>query len=234
MLKTCLIFERKIDTMHIGVLGTGVVGETIATAFTEKGYNVRMGSRTAENEKASAQVKGAYKPATQGDFDDAAAFGDIVFFCLNGAHALDAAKMIGADSVQDKIVIDLTNPLDFSKGMPPRIIDGLGNRTSLGERIQEALPGAYVVKTLNTINCNLMVDARKVAKGDHTLFLCGNNTDAKNKVKHFLVDNFYWKADNLIDLGGIELSRVTEAYVPLWVSMMQALKTPMFNLKIVS
>lgn len=219
--------------MNIGVLGTGMVGETIATALTKKGHNVRMGSRTADNEKAAAWVKGANEHATQGDFDDAAGFGDLIFFCLNGEHALEAIKLIDADSVQEKIFIDVTNPLDFSKGMPPRILEGYGNHTSLGEKIQAALPGAFVVKTLNTVNCNLMVDAKLVAKGDHHLFICGNNSDAKNKTAHFLVDNFGWKADNILDLGGIEKARVTEAYVPLWVSLMQATGTPMFNVKIV-
>lgn len=218
--------------MNIGVLGTGVVGETIATALTKKGFNVRLGSRTADNEKAAAWVKGANNHATQGTFDDAAAFGDIIFFCLNGKYALDAAQLIGLDSVHQKIVIDLTNPLDFSKGMPPRILDEYMH-VSLGERLQEALPGAFVVKTLNTINCNLMVDAKTVNKGDHHLFVCGNNKDAKNKVMHFLVDNFNWNADNLLDLGGIEKARVTEAYVPMWVSLMQAVGTPMFNIKLV-
>lgn len=219
--------------MNIGILGTGVVGETLATALTKKGFNVRMGSRTADNKKAAAWVKGANDHATQGDFNDAAAFGDIIFFCLNGEHALDVLQLISADSVEDKIFIDLTNPLDFSKGAPPRILDGMGNHTSLGERIQEALPGAFVVKTLNTVNSNLMVDARLVNKGDHHLFICGNNTDAKNKTAHFLVDHFHWKADNIIDLGGIEKARVTEAIVPFWVTMLQTLGTPMFNFKIV-
>lgn len=218
--------------MNIGVLGTGVVGETIATALTKKGFNVRIGSRTADNEKAAAWVRGANDHATQGTFDDAAAFGDIIFFCLNGEHALDAAMMIGLDSVQQKIVIDLTNPLDFSHGMPPRILDEFIH-VSLGERLQVALPGAFVVKTLNTVNCNLMVDARQVNKGDHHLFVCGNNKEAKNKVMHFLVDHFNWKADHLIDLGGIEKARVTEAIVPFWVTVLQELGTPMFNFKIV-
>lgn len=219
--------------MNIGILGTGIVGETIATALTKKGFNVRMGSRTADNERAADWVKKSNDHATQGDFDDAAAFGEIVFLCLNGEHALNAVKMVHADSVQAKIVIDLTNPLDFSKGLPPRIIDGLGNHTSLGEKIQAALPGAYVVKTLNTVNCNVMVDPKSVNKGDHHLFICGNDADAKNKVKHFLVDNFSWKADNLLDLGGIEQARLTEGIVPLWVSLMQNLGSPMFNFRIV-
>ena len=219
--------------MNIGVLGTGMVGETIATALTKKGHNVRMGSRSAENEKAAAWVKGANEHATQGDFDDAAAFGEIVFCCLNGGHALDALKLIDADSIAGKIFIDLTNPLDFSKGMPPRILEGYGNHTSLGEKIQETLPATFVVKALNTVTANLMVDAKLVNKGDHHLFICGNNADAKNKTAHFLVDTFHWKAGNIIDLGGIENARATEGVVPFWVTVLQAIGTPMFNFKIV-
>lgn len=219
--------------MNIGVLGTGVVGETIATVLTKKGHNVRMGSRSANNEKAAAWVKGANEHATQGDFNDAAAFGEIVFLCLNGEHALDAVKMIAADSIEGKVVVDVTNPLDFSKGMPPQIIQGLGNNNSLGEEIQKLLSNAHVVKTLNTVNCNVMVDARIVNDGEHHLYLSGNNADAKAKVKELLHDNFHWKKDNLVDLGGIEKARVTEAIVPFWVTVMQAVGSPVFNFKIV-
>ncbi|HEX2607314.1 MAG TPA: NAD(P)-binding domain-containing protein [Flavisolibacter sp.] len=219
--------------MNIGVLGTGVVGEAIATALTEKGFNVRMGSRTPDNDKAAAWVKRSNKHATQGTFDDAAAFGDIVFLCLNGQHALSAVRSIAADSIDGKIVIDITNPLDFSKGMPPQVLEGLGNTNSLAEEIQRALPHAHVVKTLNTVNYKLMVDARIVHNGDHHLFICGNNLDAKNKVKHFLVDNFHWKANHLIDLGTIEGARAVEAMVPFWVLVYQSIGTPLFNFKIV-
>ncbi|HZF64504.1 MAG TPA: hypothetical protein VEZ55_08470, partial [Chitinophagaceae bacterium] len=120
-----------------------------------------------------------------------------------------------------------------TKGTPPRLLEGLGNTTSLGEEIQKLLPNTYVVKTLNTVNYKLMVDARLVNAGDHDLFISGNNADAKNKVKHFLVDNFHWKADRLIDLGGIETARTTEAIVPFWVSVWQNLGTPLFNFKVV-
>jgi 8-hydroxy-5-deazaflavin:NADPH oxidoreductase len=219
--------------MNIGVLGTGMVGEAIATALIEKEHNVRMGSRSASNEKATAWVNKSNNHATQGDFNDAAAFGEIVFLCLNGAHALDAVRSIDADSINGKIVIDVTNPLDFSKGMPPRLIEGLSNSTSLGEEIQNTLPGARVVKVLNTITANLMVNPKLVNNGDHTLFICGNDADAKNKVKHFLVDTFEWKPENLLDLGGIIAARGTEAYVPFWVMMMQANGSPMFNVKVV-
>src|SRR5215207_10261601 len=144
--------------MNIGVLGTGTVGETIASTLTEKGFNVRMGSRTENNAKAAAWVKRSNNHATQGDFNDAAGFGDIVFLCLNGSYAMDAVRMVHRDSLDNKIVVDVTNPLDFSQGMPPRVIEGLGNSNSLGEEIQKALPHAYVVKALNTLTAKLMVD----------------------------------------------------------------------------
>ncbi len=107
--------------MNIGVLGTGVVGLSIATALTEKGYNVRVGSRTTTNEKAAEWVKDSNEHATQGNFMDAAGFGDIVFICLSGQHALDVVKALPADVLENKIVVDVTNPLDFSMGMPPTI-----------------------------------------------------------------------------------------------------------------
>lgn len=219
--------------MNIGVLGTGTVGEAIASALTEKGYPVKMGSRTRNNEKAAAWVQRSNNGASQGNFNDAAAFGEIIFLCLNGAHAREAVNTIKPESLEGKIIIDITNPLDFTKGMPPQILQGLGNSNSLGEEIQHALPSSYVVKTLNTVNYKLMVDAREVNKGDHHLFICGNDPDAKNKVKHFLVDNFHWKADHLIDLGGIESARAIEAIVPFWVLVYRSLGTPLFNFKIV-
>ncbi|HEU0112675.1 MAG TPA: hypothetical protein VFQ73_17495, partial [Flavisolibacter sp.] len=119
------------------------------------------------------------------------------------------------------------------KGMPPQILEGLGNSNSLGEEIQKVLPHSFVVKTLNTVNYKLMVDARVVNKGDHHLFICGNDMDAKNKVKHLLVDIFHWQPDRLVDLGSIKSSRAIEAIVPFWVLVYQSLGTPLFNFKIV-
>jgi len=233
MLKAYCKFDLNKTNMNIGVLGTGVVGETIATALIEKGHSVRIGSRSANNEKAGEWVKKLNNHASQGDFNDAAAFGEIVFLCLNGVHALDAVRSIDANSINGKTVIDVTNPLDFSKGMPPRLLDGLHSSTSPGEEIQKALPGAKLVKTFNTVNCDVMVNPELINGGDHTLFVCGNDTDAKNKVKHFLVDTFGWKAENLLDLGGIQSARGTEAYVPFWVMVMQAVGTPVFSIKVV-
>jgi predicted dinucleotide-binding enzyme len=218
--------------MNIGILGTGTVGETIATALIKKKHHVMMGSRSAGSDKATAWVKKAGKNAQEGSFDAAAQFGELLFICLNGEHALRALETIAPEHVAGKIVVDVTNPLDFTHGMPPRILEDY-NGTSLGERIQQALPNAHVVKTLNTVTAALMVDARKVGRGAHTLFLCGNDKDAKNKVAHFLADNFYWKGDHLIDLGPITAARVVEGFVPLWVQLYQTLGTPMFSLRVV-
>lgn len=225
-------FELQIKTMNIGILGTGTVGETIANALIKKRHDVLMGSRAAGSDKAKAWAKKGGRRAQEGSFDAAARFGEVLFICLNGEHALRALETIEPQHVAGKIVIDVTNPLDFTHGMPPRVLEEY-SVVSLGERIQQALPNAYVVKTLNTVTASLMVDARRVARGAHSLFLCGNDKDAKNKVAHFLADNFYWKGDHLIDLGGIAAARVTEAYVPLWVQLWQTHGTPMFNLRVV-
>lgn len=219
--------------MKVGVLGTGVVGESIASSLVATDNYVMMGSRTANNDKSTAWAKKAGNYASTGTFTDAAVFSDIIFICLSGEYVLDVAKHLGDDITRNKIIVDVTNPLDFTKGMPPRILENLGNSNSMGEEIQRLLPHAYVVKTLNTVNYKLMVDALLVNDGDHNLFVCGNNLDAKNKVMHLLVDNFHWKSDYVIDLGGIEMSRCVEAIVPFWVAVYQKLGTPLFNFKIV-
>ena len=218
--------------MKIGILGTGTVGEALATALVDKGHDVMMGSRDKTNDKTEAWIKKAGSGALSGTFNEAAGFGDLFFICLNGEYAADIAKALDPESVRGKIVIDITNPLDFSQGTPPRILDRYVT-TSLGETIQQLLPSAHVVKTLNTINYKLMVDAREVNSGNHDLFLCGNDVEAKNQAKHFLVENFHWKPENLIDLGDIKSARTMEAIVPFWVLVYRSIGTPLFNFKIV-
>lgn len=218
--------------MKIGVLGTGVVGEAIATALTEKGHTVMMGSRSAGNEKAVAWKKKTGDKAFEGSFSDAANYGEVVFLCFNGAFAQDIIQGLSATELRNKIIVDVTNPLDFTQGMPPRILEKY-QTVSLGEHMQEWLPDAYVVKALNTMNYKLMVDARLVNNGSHNLFICGNDLNAKNQVKHLLVDNFHWKPESLVDLGDIKSARCTEAIVPFWVLVWQSLGTPLFNFKVV-
>jgi predicted dinucleotide-binding enzyme len=218
--------------MKIGVLGTGSVGTAIAAALVAKGHNVVLGSRTAGSEKAKQWLTSVSGNAAEGTFADAAAHGEMVFLCLNGAYALEVIRGIDAQSLSGKIVVDVTNPLDFSKGMPPAILEDYHIR-SLGEQIQAAVPEALVVKALNTINYKVMVDPRIVGGGDHHIFLCGNSEEAKKGVQEFLVQNFHWNAESLVDLGDIRVARTTEAIVPFWVMVMQEMKTPVFNFRVV-
>ncbi|HEX8701285.1 MAG TPA: NAD(P)-binding domain-containing protein [Myxococcaceae bacterium] len=215
--------------MKISVLGTGMVGSTIASKLVSLGHEVKMGSRTANNEKAVAWAKGAGAKASQGTFADSAAFGELIFVATQGSGTLEALHAAGAQNLKGKIVIDISNPLDFSKGMPPTLF--AGNTDSLGERVQAAFPEARVVKTLNTVTAELMVDASKVNGGDHDMFVSGNDAAAKATVGEFLKTQFGWK--HVHDLGDITTARGTESYLPLWIRLWGALKTPHFNVKIV-
>ncbi len=167
--------------MKIAVLGTGMVGQAIGNKLVALGHEVKMGSRTATNEKAVAWVKEAGAKASTGTFADAAAFGEVVFNCTAGGASLDALKAAGEGNLKGKTIVDISNSLDFSKGMPPTL--SVCNDDSVGERIQKAFPDAHVVKTLNTVNCGLMIEPGKLAGGDHTMFMCGNDAGAKSKVR---------------------------------------------------
>jgi 8-hydroxy-5-deazaflavin:NADPH oxidoreductase len=214
--------------MKIGVLGTGVVGEAIGTKLIQLGHAVKMGSRTANNEKAAAWVKQNGAKAAQGTFADAAAFGEVLFNCTSGGASIAALNLAGAENLNGKVLIDIANPLDFSGGMPPSLL--VCNTDSLGEQIQRAFPEAKVVKSLNTMNCNLMVNPG-LLKEEHVVFVSGNDTGAKATVTTILKDWFGWRS--VIDLGDITTARGVEMVLPLWVSLMGTLQTPVFNFKLV-
>lgn len=219
--------------MKIAVLGTGTVGNTIASKLIELGHQVMMGSRTANNEKALEFVaKQQHKNASAGTFSDAANFGELIFNCTKGEHSLDALKLAGA-GLNGKIIIDISNPLDFSNGMPPCLIPALSNTNSLGEEIQKTFPQSKVVKTLNTMWCGLMVNPNLINGGDHINYISGNDDDAKAKVK-LILNEFGWKNENILDLGLINAARGTEAFLPLWLRVWGATKNGAFNFKLVS
>ena len=212
--------------MIIGILGTGMVGEALGTKFAQLGHQVKMGSRTANNESAAKWVKATGPNASQGTFSDAAAFGEMVFICLKGTVFLDVVKTLNATALGGKVVVDVSNPLDFSHGLPPSL--SICNTNSLGEEVQKAVPSAKVVKTLNIVNCEVMADP---AKGGHpTMLLCGNDAEAKSKVTA-LLKSMGWR--DLIDLGGITRSRGTEMLVPLWVNLFGLFGNPHFGFKVV-
>jgi predicted dinucleotide-binding enzyme len=214
--------------MRIGVLGTGMVGNALATKLVELGHEVKMGSRQAGNEKAVAWAEQAGERASEGSFADAAAFAELVVHCTAGVHSLAALGEAGVANLAGKVLIDVANPLDFSGGMPPTL--AVSNTDSLGEQIQSTFPDVKVVKALNTMNANVMVDPASVP-GDHAVFVCGDDAGAKRDVAE-LLGSFGWPRDRILDLGGIAAARGTEMYLPLWLSILGALGTGAFNIAV--
>ena len=210
--------------MKIGVLGTGVVGQTLGAKLVAMGHEVMMGGRSADNEKVQAFVgKTGGKP---GNFADAAAFGDLVIHCTRGDTAIEVLRQAGAANLKGKTLIDISNPLDFSKGFPPSL--SISNTDSLGELIQRTLPDTHVIKTLNTVTAAVMVDPAMI-HGNHAVFVSGNDRQAKGKVMD-LLRAIGWHA--IIDLGDITSARATEQMLPLWTRLSTTLGTGEFNFAI--
>ena len=201
--------------MKIGVLGTGNVGRTIAAKLFELGHDVLVGSRTAKEDAVT--------------FAHAAVHGELVFNCTAGDKSLEALRMAEADNLADKILVDVANPLDFSRGMPP--ILAVCNADSLGEEIQRLFPSSKVVKALNTVNCKVMVEP-SLLPGDHDVFVCGNDEGAKSEVRE-LIRTFGWPAEHIIDLGDITGARGMEMYLPLWLRLMAREESANFNIRVV-
>ncbi|MBK6783987.1 MAG: NAD(P)-binding domain-containing protein [Saprospiraceae bacterium] len=217
--------------MKVAVFGTGMVGDTIGSKLIELGHTVMMGSRTRDNEKAKNFVAKNGEKAKNGTFSEAAEFGDIIFNCTAGVASLEALRSGEEKNLAGKIIVDISNPLDFSKGMPPSL--AVVNTNSLGEEIQKTFPQSKVVKTLNTMWCGIMVNPAMINGGDHNVFVCGNDTSAKEEVTNILT-SFGWKDKNILDLGDITKARGTEMYLPLWLSIYGATSNGAFNIKLVS
>lgn len=205
--------------MKIGVLGTGMVGHAISAKLVALGHDVMMGSRTANHPKASAWARDAGPRGSAGTFADVAAFGEVLFNCTRGASSLAALEAAGAKNLEHKVLVDVANVL------PP---DDPGPE-SLGQRIQRACPLTKVVKTLNTINCDVMVNPQSLS-GSHTVFLSGDHADAKQTVRT-LLESFGWS--DVLDLGDIATARATEGYLPLWLALWKTLGTVTLNISVV-
>ncbi len=226
--------------MKVGVFGTSMVGRTISEKVAELSHEVVVGTRdvarTMENTEPSpfglppfsAWLK--QNPGLRlGTFAESASHAEIVFNATNGMGSLEAIHLAGASNLNGKILVDISNPLDFSKGMPPSL--SVCNTDSLGEQIQRAFPAVKVVKTLNTVTASLMVNPRQLAEGDHHVFVSGNDAGAKAQVTDLLKTWFGWK--DVVDLGDITTARGTEMYLPLWLRLWGALGTGMINIKVV-
>ncbi len=224
--------------MNIGVLGTGIVAKTIAGKLGELGHTVKLGTRDvnatlarSEPERDGPPVRAwleSQPKVTLATHADAAKHGEIVFAALSGQGAVPGIESAAA-ALAGKILVDICNPLDFSKGFPPSLT--VCNTDSLGEQIQRALPNTRVVKALNTVSAPLMVAPKLVANGDHSMVICGNDAGAKAEVTRMLTEWFGWT--DVVDLGDITNARGTEMWLPLWVRLYGALKTPLFNMKLV-
>lgn len=217
--------------MRIAILGTGAVGTTIASKLIELGHQVMIGSRSNTNEKGIEFINKHPEKASLGTFEEAAFFGEIIFNCIKGEFAIDALKLAGK-GIEHKILIDVTIPVDASKGAPLSLIPELCNTNSLGEEIQKNFPNTKVVKTLNTMWNTLMITPSMLKNGDHTNFICGNDEQAKTKVKTLLTE-IGWKEESILDLGDIVGSRGTESLVLLWLRIWGA-TIGTFSLKVVN
>lgn len=215
--------------MRIAVLGTGVVGQTLGSRLVETGHEVRMGSRSAGNENAVAWAAAAGDAASEGSFRDAASFGEVVVNATGGLVSVEALSAAGADHLAGKVLVDVANPLDFSHGFPPSVVQPDGR--SLAESIQAAFPEALVVKALNTMTADVMVHPRSLS-GSHAVLLAGNDSQAKSVVTG-LLQGFGWTADEVLDVGELHASRGLELYLPLWLNLMASLGSPAFNIAVV-
>jgi predicted dinucleotide-binding enzyme len=197
--------------MKIGILGSGDVGRSLGRGFAGKGHDVRIGSRNPGKPEIKEWLRRTKGKVSAGTFADAAAHGEVVLLCTLGQATDKAIDLAGPENFSGKVLIDVTVPLDFSKGMPPGLYVGVTD--SLGEQVQRKLPKAKVVKCFNIVNNQTMVNPR-MKEGVPDMMICGNDPAAKETVAGFLKD-FGW--GDPIDLGGIENARWLEALVPLWV-----------------
>ncbi|MGA5898827.1 NADPH-dependent F420 reductase [Streptomyces venetus] len=213
--------------MRYAVLGTGQVGRTLGGRLVELGHEVRLGSRTRDNPAAVEWAAAAGAGAGAGTFAEAAAFGEVVVNAVGGRVALAALEAVRPEDLDGKVLMDVSNPLAFEEGelrLSPVESD------SVGEQIQRAFPNARVVKTLNTVNCQVMVDPGRVP-GEHNVFVCGEDARAKEQVTA-LLGEFGWPADRVLDLGGIRAARHVEMWLPLWFGLMQKFGHADFNLEL--
>jgi len=198
--------------MRVGILGAGPVGQTLATKLRELGHDVSIGTRTPRDGAVS--------------YSEAARGAELLINATGGTASLEALAAADAENLAGKILIDVSNALDPSQGLPPRV--AVANDDSIGEQIQRTYPDTRVVKALNTVNLQVMVDPAGVP-GDHALFVAGNDESAKAEVVE-LLGSFGWPAERIVDLGDIAGARAMEQYLVLWLRLLVRLGHGRFNI----
>jgi 8-hydroxy-5-deazaflavin:NADPH oxidoreductase len=226
--------------MRIAVLGTGVVGRALAGKLATVGHEVVVGTRDpaatlarSEHDHLGNPPFGVWREAHPevglGTPAEATADAELIVNASNGAGSISMLESAGEGNLAGKVLMDVANALDVSQGMPPSLF--VCNTDSLGEQIQRRFPEARVVKTLQTMNCEVMVDPGRL-RGEHDVFVCGEDVEAKRQVSE-LLESFGWPAERIRDLGGISSARGTEMYVALWIRLWGALGTADFNIRVV-
>jgi 8-hydroxy-5-deazaflavin:NADPH oxidoreductase len=229
--------------MKFAILGTGSVGQSIASKLAGLGHEVTIGTRDVKVKLASSDKDSYGNPPFKewlsannkvklGTFAESAQSGEIIINATHGGSSLEVLKQAGAKNLSGKILIDIANPLDFSKGMPPSLLPGLSNTNSLGEEIQKSFPETKVVKTLNTMWCGLMVNPNMIGGGDHINYISGNDADARKEVRKIL-KQFGWKDESLLDLGDITAARATESILPIWLRVWSVTQNGAFNFRLI-
>lgn len=225
--------------MKITILGTGIVAQTLATRLSKLGHEITLGTRNPEL-SADRETPNPMTGRSFADWfhdngqvkllklDQSASNADLIINATQGIASIEALQKVGKAGLKDKVILDVANPLDFSKGMPPTLT--FCNYTSLGEKIQEEFPESKVVKGLNTMSASVMVDPRSVG-GKHNVFLSGNDAQAKNRVAD-LLKTMGWEQDSFIDLGDISTARGTEMLLPIWLRLWNTLGHANFNFHI--
>lgn len=225
--------------MKIAVLGTGSVGQALAGRLAELGHEVVVGTRDVAATMARTEPDRLGTPpfatwvaghpgVSLATYADAAAGADLVVNATNGTASMSALRAAGDGNLAGKVLLDIANPMDPSTGFPPSLF--VSNTDSLAEQIQAAFPEARVVKSLNTMTARIMVNPGQLAGGEHSVFVCGNDPAAKKTVVE-LLESFGHR--DIIDLGDLSTARGAEMFLPLWMRLMGALRTPMFNVKVV-
>lgn len=214
--------------MRIGILGSGVVGTTLGTALAQAGHDVRIGSRSAGTDATRAWAEGVGGSTSTGTFADAVSFGEVLIDAMPGEHSLAAFGSAAPRDLDGKVLLDVANPLDHSTGFPPSL--SVCNTDSLAEQLQRAHPGARLVKALNTVNADVMVEPGLVP-GDHTLPIAGDDAAAKDVVRGLLGD-LGWRDAQILDLGALSGARGMEAYILLWVGVRVATGNNHFNIEL--
>jgi 8-hydroxy-5-deazaflavin:NADPH oxidoreductase len=221
--------------MKIGIIGSGVVGQTLGAKWLELGHEVAIGTRDPakiDDKKMFATSLREWRAQTENrgaivTFQEAATFGDVLVNATGGTVSLEALRLAGADKLGGKVLIDIANELDHSRGMPPRAL--ASDERCVAEKIQAAFPSLKVVKTLNTISAVVMVKPTEVGAGDHTVFMSGNDAGAKAQVAG-LLKAMGWT--DILDLGDISTARGPEMYMGLWLRLWGATGTGNINIKV--